>query len=108
LFQTTAVSRWLVMPSAARSDAPARELFSVVCTTDRVRSAISTGECSTQPARGRICSCSSWCLPTSLPLWSKSMNRVLVVPWSIAPIRSAMTETPTGDRLEPRAAEGQF
>ena len=35
-------------------------------------------------ARGRICRCSSWCAPTTPPLWSKSMQRVLVVPWSMA------------------------
>ena len=48
-----------------------------------VRSQISIGLCSTQPACGRICSCSSWWRATSLPPWSKIMNRVLVVPWSI-------------------------
>src|ERR1035437_6126335 len=58
--------------------------------TDVVRSQISTGLCSTQPACGRICSCSGWCLATSLPEWSKSMNRVLVVPWSTAPTKSGM------------------
>jgi hypothetical protein len=52
--------------------------------TDPVRSQISIGLCSTQPACGRICSCSSWWRPTSLPPWSKTMKRVLVVPWSIA------------------------
>ena len=55
-----------------------------------VRSQISIGSCSTQPACGRICSCSSWWRPTSLPAWSKIMKRVLVVPWSMAPTKSAM------------------
>ena len=55
-----------------------------------MRSQISTGLCSTQPARGMICSCSSWCLPTSSPARSKIMHRVLVVPWSIAATKSAM------------------
>src|SRR5690606_39078280 len=59
--------------------------------TAEVRSQISTGLCSTHPACGRICSCSSWCFPTSLPEWSKIMNRVLVVPWSIAPTNSAIS-----------------
>ncbi len=89
-FQTTVVSRWLVMPSAARSDAVRLAAFSAVWMTAAVRSQISTGLCSTQPACGRICSCSSWCLPTSLPEWSKIMNRVLVVPWSTAPTKSGM------------------
>ena len=53
--------------------------------TELVRSQISNGECSTQPACGMICSCSSWWRATSLPPWSKIMKRVLVVPWSMAP-----------------------
>jgi hypothetical protein len=48
--------------------------------------------CSTQPAFGMICSCSSWCLPTSAPSWSKIMQRVLVVPWSIAATKSAISQ----------------
>ena len=40
--------------------------------------------------RGMICWCSSWYLPTSRPEWSKIMQRVLVVPWSIAATKSAM------------------
>ena len=63
-------------------------LPSAVCTTLDVRSQISTGLCSTQPARGRTCSCSSWWRATSAPAWSNTMNRVLVVPWSIAPTNS--------------------
>ena len=89
-FHTTVVSRWLVMPSAARSDGPRLAWFSAVEMTDWQRSQISTGLCSTQPARGRICSCSSWCLATSFPEWSKIMNRELVVPWSTAPTKSGM------------------
>ena len=60
---TTVVSRWLVMPSAARSAAarPACAERRTRCTV-WVRSQISIGLCSTQPACGRICSCSSWCL----------------------------------------------
>ncbi len=65
-------------------------LPSPVSMTERVRSQISTGSCSTQPACGRICSCSSWWRATSLPPWSKIMKRVLVVPWSTAPTYSAM------------------
>ena len=88
---TTVVSRWLVMPTAARSAAARSGLARARSgsPTD-VRSQISTGSCSTQPACGRICSCSSWWRPTSLPPWSKIMKRVLVVPWSMAPTKSAI------------------
>ena len=79
------VGRPAATPCSARS-----------ASTDVERSQISTGLCSTQPACGRICSCSSWCLATSLPSWSKIMNRVLVVPWSIAPTKSGMVSIPHG------------
>jgi hypothetical protein len=84
-FQTTAVSRWFAIPIAARSRAvrrrpPRTAEFSAVLMTALVRSQISIGLCSTQPGLGRICSCSSWCLATSFPAWSKIMNLVLVVP----------------------------
>ncbi len=52
--------------------------------TSRVLFQISAGSCSTQPACGKICSCSSWPEETMLPPWSKMMARVLVVPWSMA------------------------
>src|SRR5690349_11020934 len=77
------------MPSAHRSDACRLARLSAVRITVVVRSQISVGSCSTQPACGRICSCSSWCRATSLPPWSKIMKRVLVVPWSTAPTKSA-------------------
>ena len=51
--------------------------------TLRVLSQISTGSCSTQPAFGKICSCSTWSTATTSPLWSKTIARVLVVPWSM-------------------------
>src|SRR4051794_19638710 len=78
------------MPSAAKSDADSPASLIAVCMTELLRSQISTGLCSTQPGFGRICSCSSWCLPRSLPEWSKIMNLELVVPWSMAPTKSAM------------------
>src|SRR5437763_5058372 len=89
-FHTTVVSRWLVMPSAARSRWVRSALFSAVSITARVRSQISVGLCSTQPGLGRTCSCSSWWRAISLPPWSKIMKRVLVVPWSTAPTKSGM------------------
>ena len=90
-FHTTVVSRWLVMPMAARSEALSRCPRRADRITALVRPQISTGSCSTRPALGMICSCSSWLRPTSLPSWSKIMNRVLVVPWSTAPTKSATT-----------------
>ena len=79
-FQASVVSRWLVRPSATRLEGRRFVAFSTVMMTALVRSQISTGLCSTQPGRGMICVCSSWCLATSAPAWSKSMNLVLVVP----------------------------
>src|SRR6476661_5442584 len=51
--------------------------------TLRVFSQISIGSCSTHPARGKICSCSTWSTATTEPEWSKIIARVLVVPWSM-------------------------
>ena len=52
--------------------------------TSRMLSRISIGSCSTQPARGMICSCSFW--PTEMiePFLSKTIARLEVVPWSRA------------------------
>ena len=69
-------------------------MFSTVLMTALVRSQISTGLCSTQPGRGSTWVCSSWCRATSAPEWSKTMNRVLVVPWSTAPTKSATLYLP--------------
>ena len=52
--------------------------------TSRVLFQISAGLCSTQPACGKICSCSIWPVETMVPAWSKTMARELVVPWSMA------------------------
>ena len=78
--QTTAVSRWLVMPTAARSEALMFAFLSAPSMTSWLRAQISAGSCSTQPGLGKICSCSFWWIPTTSPPWSKIMNRVLVVP----------------------------
>ena len=79
-FHTTVVSRWLAMPSASRSAGFRLAEFNTVLITALVRSQISTGLCSIQPGRGSTWVCSSWCRATSAPEWSKTMNRVLVVP----------------------------
>ena len=83
LSQTTAVSRWLVMPIAAMSCLVMLALDSACPITSRVLFQISIGSCSTQPALGKICSCSSWPEETMCP-WSNTMARELVVPWSMA------------------------
>ena len=52
--------------------------------TSRVLAQISFASCSTQPARGKICSCSFWSTATTRPSRLKIMHRVDVVPWSTA------------------------
>ena len=82
--QTTVVSRWLVMPSAATCEAFVSAAVRAPPNTVRVVRQISIGSCSTHPGRGSTCSCSSWSEATMRPSWSKTMARVLVVPWSRA------------------------
>src|SRR3712207_2072872 len=72
------------MPMAMMSFAPASLRAMAWPTTSRVLRQISIGSCSTQPARGKICWCSFWPTETTAPSWSKIMQRVLVVPWSMA------------------------
>jgi hypothetical protein len=55
-----------------------------------VRSQISTGLCSTQPAAAGSARARAGAGRPRGPAWSKTMNRVLVVPWSTAPTKSAM------------------
>ena len=91
LSHTTVVSRWFVTPTAAMSLAEMPAFFSPAAITSCVRDQISIGSCSTQPGFGKICSCSFCAMPFTLPPWSKTMKRVLVVPWSMAPTKSAMS-----------------
>ena len=84
LSHTSAVSRWFVMPTAAMSAALRSAFASAPATTSRVLFQISVALCSTQPARGKICSCSFWSTLTTRPSRLKIMHRVDVVPWSIA------------------------
>src|SRR4051794_37145417 len=72
------------MPTAARSSAEKSPWDRARPTTSRTFVQISFGSCSTQPARGKICSCSCWPVDTIWPPWSNTIARVLVVPWSIA------------------------
>ena len=82
--QTTVVSRWLVMPMAAISSgwAPSEATASII-TPDSVAQ-ISIGSCSTQPGCGKCCVNSFWLTDRALPSWSKTMARLLLVPWSRA------------------------
>ena len=82
LSHTSEVSRWLVMPMAAKLAAviPARAMASTAVLYWVVQ--ISRGSCSTHPGRGN-----SWvnsCLAelTIFPSWLYIMLLELVVPWS--------------------------
>ncbi len=50
--QTSAVSRWLVIPTAARSPAEMPAVLSAPLMTSWQRAQISIGSCSTQPGLG--------------------------------------------------------
>ncbi|CAM5476998.1 hypothetical protein SFUMM280S_01090 [Streptomyces fumanus] len=80
----TVVSRWLVMPSALSCPARNPALASAPATTARTLAQISVASCSTQPGRGKIWRCSRWSTATTAPPRSKMMQRLDVVPWSIA------------------------
>src|SRR3712207_3272032 len=72
------------MPTATTSECPTLPRASAWPTTSRVLAQISFASCSTHPARGKICWCSFCPTETTAPSWSKIMQRVLVVPWSMA------------------------
>lgn len=78
--QMTVVSRWLVMPTAARDPASIPASASARLITSSVLARISFGSCSTQPGCGKIWACSSWPVPTAWPRSSKTIALVLVVP----------------------------
>jgi hypothetical protein len=84
LSHTTVVSRWLVIPTAARLPEFSEALDRAWATASRVLSQISFGSCSTQPAFGKICSCSSCPTETISPEWLNTIARDDVVPWSTA------------------------
>ncbi len=67
LSHTTVVSRWFVMPTAARSLACSFAFWRAPFTTSCVRVQISFASCSTHPAFGKICSCSFWSTPITVP-----------------------------------------
>src|SRR5918997_741746 len=72
------------MPMATTSECPTLPRARAWPTTSRVFVQISSASCSTHPARGKICWCSFCPTETTAPSWSKIMQRVLVVPWSMA------------------------
>ncbi len=77
-----------MIPTAATaddaSDGATPAAASASRTTAWVFVQISRASCSTHPARGKIWRCSCWAEATARPEWSNRMQRVLVVPWSIA------------------------
>ena len=85
---STVVSRWLVMPMAARSLRGER----APSTAPRPSP---PGCCARSPAHrvrpspvaGRCCACSRWRWRDTSPAWLKRMQRVLVVPWSRAAMK---------------------
>src|SRR5687767_11941295 len=80
------------MPTAAMSEVDRSAFASAPAATWRVFCQTSFGSCSTHPALGKICSCSFWSTDTTRPEWSKIMQRVDVVPWSIAATYCVMRE----------------
>src|SRR6185369_9397410 len=83
-FQTTVVSRWLVMPIAAMPPAasPAFAIASRAVASCELQ--ISFGSCSTQPGCGKIWRNSRCASATIWPRASKTIARELDVPWSSA------------------------
>ena len=79
-FQTSVVSRWLVMPMAATSAAPILALFSASCAVASWLAQISRGSCSTQPGWGKIWRNSRCAMLTMRPCVSNTMLRELEVP----------------------------
>ena len=81
--QSRVVSRWLVMPTAARSPGPIPSDAIASPTTASTLRQISSASCSTQPGRGKICRCSRPARAATCPAASKIMQRDEVVPWSM-------------------------
>jgi hypothetical protein len=81
--QTRLVSRWLAIPTAATWSVPMPAWASARGAIHSTFRQISAASCSTQPGRGKYCRCSRCTTETSRPLWSNTMHRVDVVPWSM-------------------------
>jgi hypothetical protein len=81
---SSVVSRWLVMPSAAKSVAAAPARAIAFSATACWVAQISPASCSTQPGCGKICRNSRCASETTRPSRSNTIARELVVPWSSA------------------------
>ncbi|MNY10046.1 hypothetical protein D3C86_1430010 [compost metagenome] len=81
---TRVVSRWLVMPMAAICRACRPAWLSAAWHTCSTPCQISSPSCSTQPSRGKCWRNSCWAWANTRPAASKTMARLLVVPWSMA------------------------
>src|SRR5690606_5515374 len=81
---TMVVSRWLAIPTAARSAAVRLARSSASVATPDWLDQISSGSCPTQPERGQCCWYSFWATATTVARSSKTMALELVVPWSSA------------------------
>ncbi len=91
--QSTVVSRWFVMPTATRSAGVACARARTSAMVAACVAQISSASCSTQPERGKCCVNSRCAVATTLPSWSKRMDRELVVPWSRASTNLGMRRT---------------
>ncbi len=87
LSHSSVVSRWLVMPMALMSSRVMPAFAMAPATTSSTLVQISVALCSTQPGFGKICSCSFWSTETMRPSRSKTMQRLEVVPWSMAAMK---------------------
>ncbi|CAM5739722.1 hypothetical protein SBADM41S_04165 [Streptomyces badius] len=94
LSHSRVVSRWLVMPIALTSAEVMPALTMAPATTSWTFSQISVASCSTQPGFGKICSCSFWSTETIRPSLSKTMQRLEVVPWSMAAMNGPVPWVP--------------
>ena len=94
LSHTTVVSRWLVIPIEAISDALAPTFARACLATSRIVDQISSASCSTQPGFGKYC-VNSFCATLHIsPLLLKRIQRLLVVPASRAIMYFAMLKSP--------------
>ena len=78
--QTTNVSVWFAMPSAATSPGPAAAAASASAITRSADAAIASGSCSTRPAAGNDEATATEAAPHSRSSSSRTTQRVLEVP----------------------------
>ncbi len=102
--QRTTVSRWFVMPIAARPPALTPAAFNASRAVSCVDSQISSGSCSTQPGCGKCWANSRCAAPRLRPRPSRTMARELDVPWSRARTYGTFQSLPKGKRCLSEAA----